>query len=93
MTAASASAVLEAKLSRGPSRIGTLIFGVVLLAGLIFIGQSIARDLGNVELGSAWPSHLFQIRTPLVPICNISVTNPSYNYPIDKHPSPAPSSL
>jgi hypothetical protein len=63
MAAASASTVLEAKLSHGPSRIGTLIFGVVLVAGLIFIGQSIARDLANIELGSAWPSHLFQIRT------------------------------
>src|SRR5208282_456389 len=55
MATASASSVIEAKLSRGPSRVGTLIFGVVLIAGLIFIGQSIARDLGNVELGSAWP--------------------------------------
>jgi inorganic phosphate transporter, PiT family len=49
------SAVLHDKLNRRPSKIGTLIFGVVLLAGLIFIGTSIARDLGNVELGSAWP--------------------------------------
>jgi inorganic phosphate transporter, PiT family len=55
MAAASASSALEAKLSRGPSRIGTLIFGVVLVAGLIFIGQSIARDLRNIEIVSAWP--------------------------------------
>jgi len=55
MAAASASTVMEAKLSRGPSRIGTLIFGVVLVAGLIFIGKSIARDLGSIEMGSAWP--------------------------------------
>jgi len=55
MSAASASTAMEAKLSRGPSRIGTLVFGVVFLAGLIFIGYSIARDLGNIELGSAWP--------------------------------------
>ena len=55
MAAASTSSVIDAKLSRGPSRIGTVIFAIVLLAGLIFIGQSIARDLGNVELGSAWP--------------------------------------
>jgi PiT family inorganic phosphate transporter len=43
------------KLNRGPSRIGTLVFGLVLIAGLIFIGMSISRDLGNVTLGSAWP--------------------------------------
>jgi len=55
MAAASASTVMEAKLSRGPGRLGTLVFGLVFLAGLIFIGYSIARDLANIELGSAWP--------------------------------------
>jgi len=30
-------------------------FGLALIAGLVFIGISIARDLGNIELGSAWP--------------------------------------
>jgi PiT family inorganic phosphate transporter len=48
------SAVHE-KLKRGPSKVGTLIFGLVLIGGLVFIGTSIARDLGTVELGSAWP--------------------------------------
>jgi len=43
------------KLNRGPSRIGTLVFGGVLILGLIFIGTSIARDLGDITLGSAWP--------------------------------------
>jgi inorganic phosphate transporter, PiT family len=57
----SRSAVLHDKLNRGPSRLGQLIFGIVLLAGLIFIGTSIARDLGNVELGSAWPYILLGI--------------------------------
>jgi PiT family inorganic phosphate transporter len=55
MAAVSASTVMEAKLSKGPSRTGTLIFGLVLIAGLIFIGTSIARDLHGIELGSAWP--------------------------------------
>lgn len=55
MAVASTSSVLYEKLNRGPSRIGTLIFGAVLIAGLIFIGSSISRDLGNIELGSAWP--------------------------------------
>ena len=48
------SAVHE-KMSRRPSRLGTLIFGLVLLCGLIYIGTSIARDLGNISLGSSWP--------------------------------------
>src|ERR1700740_3593112 len=51
----SASHVLAAKLSRGPSRLGMLIFGLVLIAGLICIGGSISRDLGDVTLGSSWP--------------------------------------
>src|SRR5450432_3842343 len=55
MAAASASSVMEAKLSKGPSRLGSLIFLVVLLAGLIFIGTSIARDMNGIALGSAWP--------------------------------------
>jgi PiT family inorganic phosphate transporter len=43
------------KLNRAPSRIGTLIFGLVVILGLVFIGTSIARDLGDITLGSAWP--------------------------------------
>jgi PiT family inorganic phosphate transporter len=46
---------MEAKLSRGPGRVGMLIFGAVLVAGLIFIGTSISRDLADITLGSAWP--------------------------------------
>jgi hypothetical protein len=47
MATASASSVMEAKLSRGPSRIGTLIFGTVSIAGLIFIATSISHDLAD----------------------------------------------
>jgi hypothetical protein len=50
-----ATSVIHEKLSRGPGRIGMLVFGGVLVAGLIFIGTSIARDLGYIELGSLWP--------------------------------------
>jgi inorganic phosphate transporter, PiT family len=55
MATASASSVMEAKLSRGPGRVGILIFGAVLVAGLIFIGTSISHDLAGITLGSAWP--------------------------------------
>jgi inorganic phosphate transporter, PiT family len=49
------SSAIHAKLNKGPSRIGTLIFGLVLIAGVVFIGNSIARDLNGITLGSAWP--------------------------------------
>src|SRR5208282_110977 len=57
----SASHVLDAKLSKGPGRIGILVFGLVMIAGLIFIGASISRDLADVTLGSAWPYILLGI--------------------------------
>jgi inorganic phosphate transporter, PiT family len=54
-TTTPASQAIAEKLNKAPSRIGTLIFGLVMIAGLIFIGASISRDLGTVRLGSAWP--------------------------------------
>jgi PiT family inorganic phosphate transporter len=51
----SASQVMEAKLSKRPSRVGTLVFGLILVGGLIFIGTSIAHDMADVVLGSWWP--------------------------------------
>ena len=47
--------LLEAKLSRGPGMIGMLIFGVVLIVGVVFIGYSLSRDLAGLQLGSALP--------------------------------------
>ena len=57
----SSTHVIHAKLNRGPSRIGTLIFGLVLIGGLIFIGTSISHDLEGVTLGSTWPYVLLGI--------------------------------
>jgi inorganic phosphate transporter, PiT family len=54
-TATAPPSALHEKMSRGPSRMGTIIFLLVLLGGLLFIGTSIARDMGDVILGSAWP--------------------------------------
>ena len=42
-TPASASAVHE-KFAKGPGMIGTLIFGLVAIAGLIYIGWSLSHD-------------------------------------------------
>jgi inorganic phosphate transporter, PiT family len=47
--------LLEAKLSKGPGMIGMLIFGVVLIVGVVFIGYSLSRDLAGLQLGSALP--------------------------------------
>ena len=57
-TATAAPLGVHEKLNRAPSRVGILIFGVVLIVGLIFIGNSIARDLGDLTLGSSWPYFL-----------------------------------
>ena len=57
----SSTHVIHAKLNRSPSRIGTLIFGLVLIGGLIFIGTSISHDLEGVTLGSSWPYILLGI--------------------------------
>jgi PiT family inorganic phosphate transporter len=43
------------KMAKGPGKTGALVFAVVLLGGLIYIGVQIARDLDQVTLGSAWP--------------------------------------
>ena len=54
-TETSSHSVLAEKLSKGPGQIGMLIFGVVLIIGVMFIGYSLAHDLGDLELGSALP--------------------------------------
>ena len=52
------SSALAEKLNKGPGQIGMLIFGVVLIIGVVFIGYSLAHDLGDLHLGSAMPYFL-----------------------------------
>jgi PiT family inorganic phosphate transporter len=59
--AASERHTLHEKMSKGPGKIGMLIFGGVLIAGLIYIGTSIALDLAGVQRTSAWPYLLLGI--------------------------------
>jgi inorganic phosphate transporter, PiT family len=54
VTATPASHMAE-KLNRKPGAAGMLAFGVVLIAGVIFIGYSLSRDLAGLELGSSLP--------------------------------------
>jgi inorganic phosphate transporter, PiT family len=48
------SAVHE-KLNKSPGRIGIIIFGVVLLAGIAYVGFQLASDLSSTPLLTAWP--------------------------------------
>jgi PiT family inorganic phosphate transporter len=50
-----ATHVLHEKMAKGPGKVGMLIFGAVLIGGLIFIGTSIAKDLADIRMASAWP--------------------------------------
>jgi inorganic phosphate transporter, PiT family len=43
------------KMSKKPSKAGALIFALVLVGGLVFIGASIAKDLSGLRIVSAWP--------------------------------------
>ncbi|MFZ0737713.1 MAG: inorganic phosphate transporter [Candidatus Acidiferrales bacterium] len=56
------TSLLDQKLKKSsPGRLGMLIFGVVLVAGLIFIGNRLMVDLSDVHVPSAWPYILLGI--------------------------------
>jgi PiT family inorganic phosphate transporter len=50
-----ASHSIQEKMSRNPGMIGMIVFGVALLAGVIYTGISIANDIGTVRTSSALP--------------------------------------
>jgi inorganic phosphate transporter, PiT family len=43
------------KMSKGPGTIGMLIFGVVLIIGVVYIGYSLSHDLIGLKTGSVLP--------------------------------------
>jgi PiT family inorganic phosphate transporter len=52
----SSSSLLDRKLEKGsPGRIGIMVFGVILVGGLIFIGNRLLTDLSSVHMPSVWP--------------------------------------
>ncbi len=53
-TTASTSAVHD-KFAKGPGLMGTLIFVVVLIVGVSYIGYSLSRDLVDLHMTSALP--------------------------------------
>jgi len=58
---ASAAPALEQKLSRNPGKIGMLIFGLALLAGLIYTVVSVGSDLSTVRTTSLFPFFLLGV--------------------------------
>jgi PiT family inorganic phosphate transporter len=47
--------LLDKKLTKGPGRIGMLVFGVVLLVGVMYAGWSLVSDLQDVKSASLFP--------------------------------------
>jgi inorganic phosphate transporter, PiT family len=53
--------LLDQKLSRSPGKLGILIFGAVLLVGVLYAGSSLLRDLSTVHSESFLPYVLLGI--------------------------------
>jgi inorganic phosphate transporter, PiT family len=59
--ATASPSVLDQKLSRTPGKLGMLVFGAVLLVGVLYAGSSLLRDLSNVHAESILPYLLLGI--------------------------------
>jgi hypothetical protein len=46
---------LHAKMSKGPGKIGVLVFGVVLIIGVVYAGSNLLSDLSGVHNTSIMP--------------------------------------
>jgi inorganic phosphate transporter, PiT family len=55
MATTAASPALSEKLNRGPGRTGMLVFGLVLLGGVSYVGYQLATDLSRVKATSIFP--------------------------------------
>ncbi|HXZ87741.1 MAG TPA: inorganic phosphate transporter [Candidatus Binataceae bacterium] len=55
MAAASTNIAVESKLARGPGKVGTAIFGVVLVIGLLYAVTHLVADLSTVHSASIFP--------------------------------------
>jgi PiT family inorganic phosphate transporter len=52
---ATAASVLDAKMSRSPGRVGMLVFGAALIAGVVYAGSHLISDLSSVRQASIFP--------------------------------------
>ena len=59
--ATASQTLLDQKLSRSPGRLGILVFGAVLLVGVLYAGSSLLRDLSTVHSESILPYLLLGI--------------------------------
>jgi inorganic phosphate transporter, PiT family len=55
LTAPQSPSAVHDKFEKGPGLIGTLIFVVVLIIGVSYIGYSLSRDLIDLHMTSALP--------------------------------------
>jgi inorganic phosphate transporter, PiT family len=46
---------IHAKISKGPGKLGLLVFGVVLIVGVVYAGSHLISDLSGVHSGSVLP--------------------------------------
>jgi inorganic phosphate transporter, PiT family len=53
--ATASQTVLDQKLSRSPGKLGMLIFGAVLLVGVLYSGTSLLHDISNIHTESILP--------------------------------------
>jgi PiT family inorganic phosphate transporter len=61
MATTAPSSALDHKLSRSPGKLGMLVFGAVLLVGVLYAGSSLLRDLSTVHSESLLPYLLLGI--------------------------------
>ncbi len=59
--ATASQTILDQKLGRAPGKLGILIFGAVLLVGVLYAGSSLVRDLSTVHATSIFPYLLLAI--------------------------------
>src|SRR5215831_11133261 len=55
MATATAGPAIQEKLNQGPGRTGILVFGLVLLGAVGYVGYQLARDLSDVKVTSFFP--------------------------------------
>src|ERR1035441_2974870 len=70
--AAAATARVESKLEKSPSKAGMLVFGVILLSGILYAGINLLSDLSGVRTASTFAYLLLAAvapyPTPLLPV-------------------------
>ena len=59
--ATATSTVLDSKLTRGPGKIGVVIFLIVLSIGVVYAGSHLVSDLAGVRTSSAYPFLLLTV--------------------------------